>query len=82
MSKYTLKCTCGSWSPVRRTAATASSACRSANGASWGGATDMSIYEASVPAERRQKVQAAQAAKTMLVKAFANRRPRAAAKAA
>jgi hypothetical protein len=48
-----------------------------------GGATDMSIYEASVPAERRPKVQAAQArAKTMLVKAFANQRPRAPAKAA
>jgi hypothetical protein len=43
----------------------------------------MSIYEASVRAARRQKVQAAQArAKTMLVKAFANQRPRAAAKAA
>jgi hypothetical protein len=49
----------------------------------WGGATDMSIYEASVRAARRQKVQAAQAqAKTTLVKACANQRPRAAARAA
>ena len=43
----------------------------------------MSIYEASVCVERRLKVQAAQAqAKTMLVKAFANQRPRAVARAA
>ena len=52
MSKYILKCiswtvsTCGSWSPARRTAATASSACRSANGASWCGATDMTCIAA------------------------------------
>jgi hypothetical protein len=43
----------------------------------------MSIYEASVRAARRQKVQAAQArAKTTLVKACANQRPTAAARAA
>jgi hypothetical protein len=58
-------------------------AARAGEAPDWVGATDMSIYEASVCAERRLKVQAAQAqAKTMLVKAFANQRPRAAAKAA
>ena len=51
MSKYTLKCI--SWtinmrfmSPARRAAATASSACRSANSASWCGATDMTCIAA------------------------------------